>query len=110
VFLIALLPIARELRRMKAQDDNQKFSEAFSPFAAKHSKAVWDEVLKPRLEALGDNNWKPKCWSEGVGYQSEVYRILRQRFEDERLKHFGRKISTHPNSLDCWGCCLALFS
>ncbi|MGB8628698.1 MAG: hypothetical protein WCD69_04810 [Xanthobacteraceae bacterium] len=63
-----LLPIVKELRRMKETEDGQKFSDAFGRFAAKYSKSVWDEVLKPRREALGDPNWKPKYWSEGVGY------------------------------------------
>jgi hypothetical protein len=81
-----LLPIVKELRRMKEAEDSQKFSEAFGTFAAKYSKSVWDEVLKPRREALGDPNWKPKYWSEGVGYQSEVYRILRERFQEERRR------------------------
>jgi hypothetical protein len=62
---------------MKEQDDSQKFSESFGSFAAKHRQAVWDEILQPRREALGDLNWRPKYWSEGVGYQSEVDRILR---------------------------------
>jgi hypothetical protein len=84
---LPLLPIAKELRRMKEEDDRQEFSEAFRKFAAKYSKAVWDEVLKPRREALGDPNWRPKYWSEGVGYQSEVYRILRERFTVENEPH-----------------------
>jgi hypothetical protein len=81
---LPLLEVAKEWRRMKEQDDSQKFSDAFGRFAAKYSKSVWDEVLKPRREALGDPNWKPKYWSEGVGYQGEVFRILRERFAAER--------------------------
>ncbi len=83
---LPLLPIIKELRRMKEVDDSQKFSEALGLFVAKRSQAIWDEVLKPRRDALGDENWKPRCWSEGVGYQREVYRILRERFEAERLR------------------------
>jgi hypothetical protein len=76
-----LLPIVKELRRMKEAEDSQKFSDAFGRFAAKHRQAVWDEVLQPRREVLGDPNWRPRYFSEGVGYQGEVFRILRQQFE-----------------------------
>jgi hypothetical protein len=78
---LPLLPIAKELRRMKEEDDSQKFSEAFGPFAAKLRQVVWDEVLKPRRETEGPE-WRPS-WIEGMAYQSEVFRILRQRFEAE---------------------------
>jgi hypothetical protein len=81
---LPLLPVAKELRRMKETEDSQKFSDDFGRFAAKYSKSVWDEVLKPRREALGDPNWKPKYWSEGVGYQGEVFRILRERFRADK--------------------------
>jgi hypothetical protein len=80
---------------MKEEDDSQKFSEAFGPFAAEHRQAVWAEVLKPRREALGDPNWKPKYWSEGVGYQSEVFRILRERFQ-VRMNRQGRELAPRP--------------
>lgn len=82
---LPLLSIAKELRRMKEEDDRQKFSEAFGPFAAKHSEAVWNEVLKSRREALGDANWRPN-WIAGMSYQGEVYRILRERFRVEQQK------------------------
>ena len=42
-------------------------------------KAVWQEVLKPRREAEGDPNWRPS-WMEGVSYQTQVNKILRQNF------------------------------
>ena len=81
-----LLPIVKELRRMKETEDGQKFSDAFGRFVAKYSKSVWDEVLKPRREVLGDPNWRPRYFSEGVGYQGEVFRILRERFgADEKV-------------------------
>jgi hypothetical protein len=82
---LPVLGIARELRHLKEQADRQKFWEAFRPFAAKHRQAVWDEVLKPRRELEGPN-WRPN-WIEGMAYQSEVYRILRERFRAERQKH-----------------------
>jgi hypothetical protein len=99
---LPVLSIARELRRMKEEDDRQKFSEAFEPLIAKHSKAVWNEVLKPRREVLCDPNWKPKCWSEVVGYQGEVYRILRERFEMERERQKA-DISRLSSNVRFWG-------
>jgi hypothetical protein len=67
---LPLLSLAKELRRMKRQEELEEFSR----FEAAHSKAVWDEVLKPRRETKGPN-WRPN-WMDGVRYQSEVYRIL----------------------------------
>jgi hypothetical protein len=75
---LPLLPIAKELRRMKEEDDSQKFSEAFGQFAAKHRQAAWNQVLKTRRETEGPN-WRPSC-IEGMAYQGEVFRILRERF------------------------------
>jgi len=61
----------------KNEDDRQKFSEAFEPFAAKQRRAVWDQVLKTRREVEG-SNWPPS-WIEGMASQGEVARIgLRQ--------------------------------
>jgi hypothetical protein len=71
---LPLLPIAKELRRMKKQEELEEFSR----FEAAHGKTLWEEVLKPRREAEGPN-WRPN-WMEGVRYQSEVYRILSQQF------------------------------
>jgi hypothetical protein len=53
-----LLPIAKELRRMKETEDAQKFSEVFGPFVAKYRQAVWNHVLKTRREIEGPN-WRP---------------------------------------------------
>jgi hypothetical protein len=78
------LPIAKTLRLMKEEDDNQKFSEAFGSFASKHRQAVWYEVLKTRREIEGPN-WRPS-FLEGMARQSEVFGILRQRFEAERTQ------------------------
>jgi hypothetical protein len=81
---LPLLSVAREIRRMKETDDRQKFWEVFGPFAEKHRQAVWDEVLKPRCE-LEAPNWRPN-WIEGMAYQGEVFRVLRERFEAERQR------------------------
>ena len=60
---------------MKKQEELEEFER----FEAAHAKAVWQEVLKPRREAEDNPNWRPS-WMEGVRYQSEVYKILRQQF------------------------------
>jgi hypothetical protein len=75
---LPLLSIAKELRRMKQQEE----LEAFSRFEAAYGKAVWDEVLKPRREAEGPN-WRPS-WIEGMCYQNQVFKIVRQQFQVER--------------------------
>jgi hypothetical protein len=73
---LPLLSIPKELRRMKETDD----AAAFETFAAVHRGAVWDEVLAVKREASGEPTWQPSGWMEGMGFQSEVSRILRQRF------------------------------
>ena len=75
---LPLLSIAKELRRMKQQEE----LETFSRFEAAYGKAVWDEVLKPRREAEGPN-WRPS-WIEGMCYQNQVFKIARQQFQVER--------------------------
>jgi hypothetical protein len=72
---LPLLPIAKELRRMKKQEELDEFER----FVAVHGKAVWQEVLKPRPEAEGDPNWRPS-WMEGVRYQTQVNKILWEQF------------------------------
>jgi hypothetical protein len=57
--------------------------ELFERFKAQHRDVVWEEVLKPRRAAEGNPNWFPRNWAEGVGYQSEVYKILRERFAQQ---------------------------
>jgi hypothetical protein len=70
-----LLSIAKELRRMKKQEELEEFER----FEAVYGKAVWEEVLKPRREAEGNPNWRPS-WMEGVRYQTQANKILRQKF------------------------------
>jgi hypothetical protein len=74
---LPLLSIPKELRRMKMVAD----VEAFEAFADNHRTAVWDEVLAVKREARGEPNWHPSGWMQGLAFQSEVSRILRQRFE-----------------------------
>jgi hypothetical protein len=76
---LPLLPISKELRRMKKQEELEEFER----FEAVHGKAVWEEVLKARREAERNPNWRPN-WTEGVHYQSEVYKILREQFCEVR--------------------------
>ena len=71
---LPLLPIAKELRRIKREEDLKKFER----FEAVYGKAVWEEVLKARREAEGQN-WHPS-WMEGVRYQTQVNKIVWERF------------------------------
>jgi hypothetical protein len=73
---LPLLSTVKELRRLKQYEDG----ELFERFKAQHRDVVWEEVLKPRRAAEGNPNWFPRNWAEGLGYQSEVYKILRERF------------------------------
>jgi hypothetical protein len=77
---LPLLLIPKELRRMKEAADAAKFEA----FADAHRGAVWDEVLTIKRQARGEPNWHPSGWMEGMAFQSEVSRILRQRFEVAR--------------------------
>jgi hypothetical protein len=71
---LPLLSVAKELRRMKRQEDLEEFER----FAAGRRTAVLEEVLRPRREAEGPN-WRPS-WMEGVSYQTQVNKILWERF------------------------------
>ena len=72
---LPLLSIPKELRRMKEQDVLKKFER----FAAAHSGAVWDELLKRHRDGLGNPNWRPNSL-EGMCYQSQVRKILWEQF------------------------------
>ena len=74
---LPLLSIPQELRRMKAVEDAAEFEE----FAALHRQEAWDEILAPVREARGNPHWRPTGWMEGMGYQAQVSKILRVRFE-----------------------------
>jgi hypothetical protein len=76
---LPVLNVVKELRKAKETEDNEHFSEAFAPFAAKHRQAVWNDFLKTRR----NQNWRPS-WIEGMALSGEVDRILRERFEAER--------------------------
>ena len=70
---------------MKRAEDEAEFNR----FAASRRRAVWDQVLKTRRDLEGDPNWRPS-WSEGLAYQREVSRILREAFRVERqVTRFG---------------------
>ena len=72
------LSMPKELRRMKMVADVAKFEV----FANSHRGAVWDdEVLATKRDARCEPNWHPSGWMEGMAFQSEVSRILRQRFQ-----------------------------
>ena len=74
---LPLLSIPKELRRMKEATVAAKFET----FANSHRSAVWNEVLAVKRDARGEPNWHPSGWMEGLAFQSEVSRILRQRFQ-----------------------------
>jgi hypothetical protein len=73
---LPLLSIPKELRRMKEAADAAKFEA----FADANRDTVWDEVLATKRQGRGEPNWHPSGWMEGIAFQSEVSRILRQRF------------------------------
>ena len=73
---LPLLSITKEIRRMKEVAD----AADFEAFAAIHRSAVWDEVLAPVRKARGEPKWWPRSWIEGLWYQAQVSRILRERF------------------------------
>jgi hypothetical protein len=77
-FTLPALSIPNELRRMKLAEDEAEFNR----FAASRRKAVWDQVLKTRRDLEGDPKWRPS-WIEGLAYECEVFRILRERFRAE---------------------------
>ena len=75
---LPLLSIPQELRRMKAVEDAAEFEEV----AALHRQEAWDEVLASVREAKRNPHWRPTSWMEGMGYQAQVSKILRIRFEE----------------------------
>ena len=78
---LPLLSVVKELRRMKEQERLEEFER----FQEAYGKVVWEEVLKPRREAEGNPNWVPS-WIEGVRYQTEVYKTLREQFDAARQR------------------------
>jgi hypothetical protein len=88
---LPLLSTVKELRRMKQHDDAELRRMEFEGFEAVHRKEVWDQVLNSRREAEGNLNWFPRNWSEGVSYQSDVYKILRERFAVEKSPTHRRR-------------------
>ena len=61
----------------------------FEAFADRHGESVWDEVLAPVREARGEPNWRPTRFMEGMGFQAQVGKLLRERFE--LSQHHGQK-------------------
>ena len=74
---LPLLSIPKELRRMKQVTDAMAFEE----FADRHRQAVWEEVLAPVRAARGEPNWRPTRLMEGLAFQAQVGKILRERFK-----------------------------
>ena len=74
---LSLLSIPKELRRMKQVTDAMAFEE----FAGRHRHAVWNEVLGPMRAARGEPNYRPTRLMEGLAFQAQVGKILRERFK-----------------------------
>jgi hypothetical protein len=74
---LPLLSIPTELRRMKQAADAMAFEE----FADRHRQALWEEVLEPVRATKRDPSWRPTRLMEGLAFQAEVGRILRERFD-----------------------------
>jgi hypothetical protein len=74
---LPLLSLPKELRRMKQATDAMAFEE----FAERHRQAVWNEVLGPVRETRGEPNWRPTRLMEGLAFQAQVSKILRERFK-----------------------------
>ena len=77
---LPLLSIPKELRRMKQVAD----AAAFEEFTERHRQAVWNEVLGPVRETRGEPNWYPSRLMEGLAFQAQVGKIMRERFEEVR--------------------------
>ena len=77
---LPLLSVAKELRRMKAVADEERFRR----FAARHREAVWNDVLKIVRHEIGSPNWRPTGWIVGMGFQARVDGILSDRYQRSR--------------------------
>jgi hypothetical protein len=76
---LPVLPIAKELRRMKEQEELQ----ALRRFEAANRRAAWEQLLEARRQAEGNLSWRPN-WMEGFHYQNQVNAVLRARFGAKR--------------------------
>jgi hypothetical protein len=74
---LPLLSIPKELPRMKTAEQQANFEA----FAAVHGRAAWDEVLSPERKKRGEPDWRPTSFMEGLAFQSQVRKILRERFK-----------------------------
>jgi hypothetical protein len=74
---LPLLSVPQELRKIK----DAEIAAEFEQFADRHRQAVWDEVFAPVRLARGEPNWRPTGFMEGMGFQAQVGKILRERFE-----------------------------
>jgi hypothetical protein len=67
----------KELRKIKSAE----IAAEFERFSAQHRQGVWDEVLGPTREARGEPNWRPTRLMEGLAFQAQVGKVLRERFK-----------------------------
>jgi hypothetical protein len=78
---LPLLPVAKELRRMKTVADEERFRG----FVAFHREEVRNDVLKLVRDEIGDPNWRPTGWIMGIGFQARVDEILRHRYQRRQM-------------------------
>jgi hypothetical protein len=74
---LPLLSVPQELRKIK----DAEIAAEFEQFADRHRQAVWDEVLAPVREARGEPNYRPTRLMEGLAFQAQVVKTLRERFK-----------------------------
>ena len=82
---LPLLPVVRELRRTKEQEDREEFER----FSAANGRAILEVMLKRRREAEGNPHWRPN-FLEGMSLQNQVRGILLAQFQLPR-----RAVRTH---------------
>ena len=66
-----------------------EIAAAFEEFADRHGESVWEEVLAPMREGRREPTWRPTGFMEGLGFQAQISKILRERFD--LSQHHGQK-------------------
>jgi hypothetical protein len=82
---LPLLSVPSELRKIK----NVEIAAASEEFADRHGESVWEEVLAPVREGRREPTWRPTGFMEGLGFQAQISKILRERFD--LSQHHGQK-------------------
>lgn len=79
---LPLLPVPKELRRMKETADTEQFRK----FADAHRKMVYDSMLAPVRKQCGDPDWAPTGVLSGgaLWFSAQVDQQMRKLY---RLRH-----------------------